>query len=757
MQYNSAKVNDDLDVFLNFKRPEKELEFNNFSVKESPFFILGTYVLIETLYSITYVAAILPEHNAFLLFGALCRLASALFGIFYFIMLRKARINGNSNTGTPLSVTCVGNISIMVTTLAVAMNLIAITHHGKCELRQACNGDGDLRSGVIILVTFLVIIRPTVIRCRTPWIIMLSAAVQFALLVTCFVLLETPPQDVGPTILVIIFLPFCLYQYDFSMRCIFLFYSELQESSRLNVEMEHETRLIEHQTQEMKQFIGNVAHDLKSPLHAFGFELDTLLRASGRANTTESPPGDEECNVLVGKVVESVDMLKSICSFMLMTINRAIDYTKVTSGISLVPALETVDLHGAMTWVMQCSKRSKGACYIDVRPLPEDMCNFVITDKQWLLENLLCLVSNAVKFTPEGAVTIACSLVHTTEIKMDCNTARLEVTENTSKMSENKQNSDSLMLEMMSPTIISPGDQVILVEVVDCGIGISQDQQKLLFQPFKQAQQRAGGTGLGLYSLSKRVESLGGLCGVSDRLDGNQGSRFWFTLPYRPDHASALSDGANSSMRSMGASSDRRRKNSVDESNSSASSRKSSIYQHCENGDEPVDLATAALLAMEELKKQVKNILLVEDSLMIQKTTRRALRAAGYSVDVANNGLECLKTMQQRPCDLILMDLQMPIMDGLETTRRIRALEAAAYCSKFETMHEATPMVSQDIDVDIESQMRIPIIGVSANSDFQSERDALDAGMDAYMAKPLSVDMLEACIARLNGRRSGFD
>ena len=71
--------------------------------------------------------------------------------------------------------------------------------------------------------------------------------------------------------------------------------------------------------------------------------------------------------------------------------------------------------------------------------------------------------------------------------------------------------------------------------VADTGIGIVDAKKPLLFKAFAQAQRSAGGTGLGLFSLAKRVEALGGACGVRDRDDSQQGSVFWFTLPYRPD------------------------------------------------------------------------------------------------------------------------------------------------------------------------------------------------------------------------------
>jgi hypothetical protein len=90
----------------------------------------------------------------------------------------------------------------------------------------------------------------------------------------------------------------------------------------------------------------------------------------------------------------------------------------------------------------------------------------------------------------------------------------------------------------MNSAVIS---KFILIEVEDSGIGIPSDKRHCLFHPFGQAQQRAGGTGLGLYSLSKRVEAIGGHCGMCNPRDGSHGSRFWFSIPYVPDASSSAS------------------------------------------------------------------------------------------------------------------------------------------------------------------------------------------------------------------------
>ena len=113
------------------------------------------------------------------------------------------------------------------------------------------------------------------------------------------------------------------------------------------------------------------------------------------------------------------------------------------------------------------------------------------------MENLLCLLSNAVKYSDKGA-TIEVS----TELKDKINS----IEQSADKEDDTQQN--------------------LTIMVADTGIGISNEKQMELFKPFKQAQRLAGGTGLGLFAMSKRMEALGGECGVR----GRQGNREYISM-----------------------------------------------------------------------------------------------------------------------------------------------------------------------------------------------------------------------------------
>lgn len=103
--------------------------------------------------------------------------------------------------------------------------------------------------------------------------------------------------------------------------------------------------------------------------------------------------------------------IRNTNSFMLMTINRCIDYTKASKGMKLVPKYETVDLVEALQFPIECMCNIQERIGIKLEALSSDVCTHIITDKQWLQENLLCLLSNAVKYSAEGDVAITANLI----------------------------------------------------------------------------------------------------------------------------------------------------------------------------------------------------------------------------------------------------------------------------------------------------------------------------------------------------------
>ena len=222
----------------------------------------------------------------------------------------------------------------------------------------------------------------------------------------------------------------------------------------------------------------------------------------------------------------------------------------------------------------------------------------------------------------------------------------------------------------------------LLFVVEDTGIGIAEENRQRIFESFSQVDgsftRRFGGTGLGLAITRQLVELMGGKIWV-ESTEG-QGSRFYFQLSFAP-----------------GSSEDRQPEKHPD---------------------------------YFKINQQYK-ILLTEDDKVNQLVISRMLNECGYGVDIAGNGYEAVEMVQQNNYDIILMDIQMPEMDGIEATRRIR-----------------------DINKDT------PVLAITAYALHGDREKFLSQGMDGYISKPIKVEKLveeiEKCIScKEEARKSG--
>jgi signal transduction histidine kinase/ActR/RegA family two-component response regulator len=230
-------------------------------------------------------------------------------------------------------------------------------------------------------------------------------------------------------------------------------------------------------------------------------------------------------------------------------------------------------------------------------------------------------------------------------------------------------------------------------DVSDTGLGIPAEARDRLFSNFSQVDasttRRFGGTGLGL-AISKRLtEGMGGRIGV-DSVEG-QGSRFWFELSLEETTVAAVESPV---------------------ARLTPVQNEASDLAHLERGP-----ATRPQFGGGPMR-----LLLVEDNKINQRLALTLLDRLGYAVDLAENGHEGVVAAGKESYALILMDMQMPEMDGLEATRQIRAL--------------------------VGPNQRVPIVALTANA-MQSDQDACrSAGMDDFLAKPFNRESLVACLAR---------
>ncbi len=185
--------------------------------------------------------------------------------------------------------------------------------------------------------------------------------------------------------------------------------------------------------------------------------------------------------------------IRNTNAFMLMAINRCLDYTKASKGMKLVPKYETVDLREALKFPVECMSNVQERIGIKLGALSEEICSHIITDKHWLQENLLLLLSNAVKYSTEGNVTIT---VTRTTSKSISKPAAFRLSKTFSSLFVKQSSS---ITNKIVPTVLTNDSEheieewFLLFEIEDTGIGISEEKAKNLFNPFKQAQRLAGG------------------------------------------------------------------------------------------------------------------------------------------------------------------------------------------------------------------------------------------------------------------------
>jgi len=237
----------------------------------------------------------------------------------------------------------------------------------------------------------------------------------------------------------------------------------------------------------------------------------------------------------------------------------------------------------------------------------------------------------------------------------------------------------------------TPQSVTVLFNVRDTGIGIPVDRLHTLFHPFSQVDasttRRFGGTGLGLSIVRRLAELMGGRAGV-DSQEG-VGSNFWIEvlLLFRSQEHAVQATPLPSEL--------------------------------------PIGTANAPALTppthgQKSAERASRRILLVEDNPVNQKVALHVLARLGYCADVVQDGHQAVLAWQRGDYELILMDCDMPVMDGYEATRRIRDQEQGA--------------------------THIPVIALTAHAVLGAEAKCRAAGMDAYLTKPLNRKKLEDCL-----------
>ena len=366
--------------------------------------------------------------------------------------------------------------------------------------------------------------------------------------------------------------------------------------------------------------------------------------------------------------LERVGKISEAARHLLAIINDILDLSKIESGKLTLEerSLSLKTLISNCFALMGDAARNKGLQLLtEIDPTLPDILR---GDPMRLSQALLNLLGNAVKFTEHGSITLRVSP------------------------------------ETASPEAASPDNLLLRFEVIDTGIGIAADVVQRLFQPFEQGDssttRRFGGTGLGLAITRRLAELMGGTVGVSST--PGVGSRFWFSARLQPAAQSAL----DALLAGNG--------------NGNGNSNGNGNGHRIDNNQ-----AISALDATEQAETLLRSthrgarVLLAEDDAINQDVAAELLTSVGLNVDVAADGLQAVAMAQANDYAAILMDVQMPGLDGLEATRRIRKLS---------------------------NHVNTPILAFTANAYGEDRAACLAAGMDDHVAKPVDPRLLYASL-----------
>jgi signal transduction histidine kinase/CheY-like chemotaxis protein len=460
------------------------------------------------------------------------------------------------------------------------------------------------------------------------------------------------------------------------------------------------------------EFLNVMAHEIRTPLHQIIGHTDLLEDTAESTNTTGTNCTDDTgvTNPLNDEQLASIRQIQSSCSMLISIVNDLLDCSKLENGYLLKEEIQ-FDLNVLISNCVEAVRPqvlSKKGVQLRYH-IDADCHTSLISDPNRLQQILINLLSNAIKFTSVGSVVITVQRYSNKYNDADddsCSIDALDISENLSSM------------EMVTDDncLTSSGDTNqeihLQFEVTDTGIGIAPSEQGLVFERYRQANASVartfGGTGLGLPICKGLVELIGGNIGIQSEV--GVGTTVYFDIPFKMAPSGIC--------------------NPHDSNNKNQLDLFGSVSSLLPSTKENESASELSIVTPTPTTKPIRlNILVVEDNVVNQKVVNSMLHRLGHVVSVTENGESALKMIRQQKFHLILMDIQMPIMDGIECTRYIRNV----------------------LNYDKE---HLPIIGLTAGYQ-PTDRDYYenDVGMNSCVGKPLPMNKLKEVIAIYCHRR----
>lgn len=437
------------------------------------------------------------------------------------------------------------------------------------------------------------------------------------------------------------------------------------ELERKNEEMESALTTAREATKMKSRFLANMSHEIRTPMNGVLGMTDFLL---GTELDTEQR--------------EYAESIKRSADNLLLLINDILDISRIEAGKLRLdrvafPVRAKIE-ETASLFALQA--RAKGLEFLC--EIPDNLPEGAQGDPGRLGQVLTNLLGNAIKFTDHGRIGV-----------------------------------------IVEPLQQTQEELYVRFVVHDSGIGISRDQQERLFESFTQGDdsstRKYGGTGLGLAISKQLVELMGGEIGVES--EPERGSRFWFTIRFgTADPATVRRPRQNAPAPTIARPAAPAALPTAPAASATPAVPPPPVVEFSQPA--PPLAAANGNSAKASIPMRKYRILLAEDNEINKKITLRLLDKLGLTADAVMNGQEAVTALEKKKYDFILMDCQMPVMDGYEATAAIRKREGG-------TRHT-------------------PICALTANAMEGDREKCLAAGMDDYVSKPVGLEKLREAIER---------